>query len=380
MKLRHALLLAALVCAPSLVVRADDRITTLERAARLIDAGDLAQAEAALQPLLEPAREDPIALNLLGVIRIEQSRPDDGRKLFLKASEKGPHLAGPHVNLARLDGPEHASDAISQLKRALQLAPDDQPAQALLRTIAEKAALAAARSGDNKGAVAIMLQARAVLPRDPELLYQFGLVAMQAGMFPDAEAGLQEALRIRPAYPEAMYGLARAYLADAKGQLAEEQLRRYLALRPDDATAQYGLGYVLVSEEKLDEARSAFERSLALAPDQTESVFQLGIIAIQQGNREAARDYFAKVLARDPRHAGALTETGVFAFREHRYEDAAAALQRAVESAPSYQKAHYYLALALAKLGRKEEAAREFQAANRLKKGPLIERLPGAAP
>jgi tetratricopeptide (TPR) repeat protein len=369
MGLSRAIILSACFLATA---GALDRVTALKRAAALIDTRDLAGAEAALEPLLRDTPDDALALNLMGIVRMRQGQPAVAEALFRRAIEHGPPLPGPHVNLATLYGDQRA---IPELCQALKIAPSNAEAASLLRTIAERSALAAMRDGDKEKAIGLMLDARAALRRDPEMLYKFGLVAMEAGFFADASKAEEDALQLRPDYADAMYALARALIAGGKGQQGEIWIRKYLALRPSDATAQYGLGYVLVAEEKLDEARAAFERSLALQPEQTESPFQLGIVAQKQGNDAAAQDWFRKVLARDPAHAGALTETAVMALHEHQYQVAADLLERAVKSSPSYQKAHYYLGVALWKLGRKEESDREFAIATELKKSPVIERL-----
>jgi tetratricopeptide (TPR) repeat protein len=369
MGLSRAVILSACFLATAGAV---DRVTALKRAAALIDARDLAGAEAALEPLLRDTPDDALALNLLGLVRMRQGQSAAAEALFRRAIENGPPLPGPHVNLAMLYGDRRA---IPELCQVLKIAPSNAEAASLLKTIAERSALAAIRDGDKEKAIALMLDARAALPHDPEMLYKFGLVAMEAGFYADATHAEEDALSARPDYAEAMYALARALIAGGKGQEGEIWMRKYLAVRPKDATAQYGLGYVLVAEEKLDEARAAFERSLALQPDQTESPFQLGIVAQKQGDDAAARDWFGKVLARDPTHAGALTETAVMAMHERRYKAAADLLERAVKSSPSYQKAHYYLGVALGKLGRKEEADREFAIATELKKSPVSVRL-----
>ena len=73
-----------------------------------------------------------------------------------------------------------------------------------------------------------------------------------------------------------------------------------------------------------------------------------------------------KTLARDPHHGGALTDMGQICFRRKQYEDAERWLERAVAAAPDYAQAHYYHGLVLAKLGRKEESARELGQATQL--------------
>jgi tetratricopeptide (TPR) repeat protein len=345
---------------------AKGRIAALQEAANQIGAQNLSAAEEALKPLV--AQDDPIALNLLGVVRIQQGQTAEAETLFRRAIEKGPNLAGPHVNLARLYGKSRAEDAMAELATALDLAPDLEQATLLLREIAAAAAAERARAGNKEAALGLMLRAHKVLPHDPDLLVETALAAMEAGIYRDAQGFLTEALSIRAAFPRAIYALARAYLGDSKGQLAEAEMRKYLALKPDDATAQYGLGYILMSEQKVEEARAAFEKSLALEPRQTESVFQLGEIASQEGKGELAAEQYAKVLDVDPRHGGALTGLGTLVYRAGKLDEALGYLERAVAAAPSYYKAHYYYALTLKKLGRKEDSDREFQIATGLQK------------
>jgi tetratricopeptide (TPR) repeat protein len=341
---------------------------TLQEAARLIEKQDLANAEALLHQVLDQSPDDALALNLLGLVRVNQRNPSQAQDLFRRAIEKAPHLAGPHVNLAQLYGKDRAPAAIAELGSALKLTPENQQARLLLRTIAGTAGSEAARSGNPKQALALMLDALAILPQDPDILVDTSLAAMENGAYGDAERYLLDALRVRPDLARATYALARAYLADSKAQEAEQQMRRYLTARPDDATAHYGLGYILAAEQKTAEARAAFEKSLALQPEQTESLFQLGELDLQEEQRDRARERYAQVLARDPRHAGALTGMGVLAYRAGGYADAESALERAVAIAPSYQKGHYYYALTLKKLGKDAEATREFRTSSDLQK------------
>ena len=233
------------MAAPLFGQNVERRVAALQEAANQIGAQNLPAAEASLKPLV--AQDDPIALNLLGVVRIQQGQTADAETLFRRAIEQGPTLAGPHVNLARLYGKSRAQDAIAELARALELAPDLEQAALLLREIAAAASADLVRTGSKEAALALMLRAHKVLPHDPDLLVETALAAMEAGLYQDAEGFLTEALGIRATFPRAIYALARAYLGASKGQLAEAEMRKYLALRPDDATAQYGLGYILMS-------------------------------------------------------------------------------------------------------------------------------------
>ena len=95
---------------------------------------------------------------------------------------------------------------------------------------------------------------------------------------------------------------------------------------------QLGLGALLVKQGKLDEALMALQRAVSLDPKEFEAHWALG-------------------------RALALKE---------RYADALQSFQTAVSLAPNRSDAHYQLGLALRRLGRTEEANREFAIVERL--------------
>lgn len=348
-----------------------ERVKILERAATLIEQNDLQSAESTLTPLLATSSDDAVALNLLGLIRVRQGKLTEAEHLFRRAIETGHPILGPHVNLARLYAADRPLDALHELKAALNIAPGDEQSRALVRSITRDGASDALRSARQQDALALVSEARDIQPKDAELLYIYGMVAFQSELYRDAQVALEEALQIRPGYSEAQYALARVYLKENLAQRAENEMRRYLATKPNDATAQYGLGYILVAEQKLDDAKAAFERSLALEPQQTESLYQVGEIALEQGQSAAAQQKLTEVLSRDPHHAGALTGLGVIAFKESKYPEAKRDLEQAIAAAPGYQKAHYYYALTLSKIGDKERAAHEFEISKQLQEKHL---------
>ncbi len=199
------------------------------------------------------------------------------------------------------------------------------------------------------------------VPDSPELLTDFGVEATALGQFGIAEQALRAADRIRPHEAKTVYGLARLEVEAQHLPEAERDLRAYLALRPQDPSAYFGLGHVYAMQQRDAEAREAFTQSIKLQPRQSESYYQLGELELEAHHDEDAGREFAVVLARVPQHAGALTGMGQLALRAKDYARAEQYLAAAEKSDPDYQTPHYFRGLALAKLGRKDEAEQEMR-------------------
>lgn len=344
------------------------RVVRLKEAAALMDKKEYKNVEAVLNALLKADPKDAVALNLLGLLRLQQNRALEARSLFEEAVQTGRPILGPYLNLARLDGSDRPEQALTELDKALKIAPGNGQASQLVRSIAHNSALSYMQRDRRDAALSILEKASRLIPSDPDLLYELGMVSLENGKPRQARESLSLALHYRPDFPNAFYAMARADLADNRPEEAESLMRRYLKSNPQDASGQYGLGYILVAEQKLNEAKAAFESSLELRPEQTESLFQLGEIALQQNEIASATECFHRVLEQDPKHAGALTESAVLQYRAAHYKAAKDLLERAIASTPNYQKAHYFHALTLIKLGDKEAADKEFAVAQSLQK------------
>ena len=225
-------------------------------------------------------------------------------------------------------------------------------------------ARSAAGQGELEKALSLLLQARNQSPNDPDVLYEFGMVALRMGLYPDAVQAFEEALAVRKNDPDALYGVGRAEIGLTRYHEARDTFARYLQLRPRDASGHYALGLALAPLQLSAEARKQFEASIALQPIQTESYFQLGLLDLDDKQLDLAADNFKLVLARDPHHAGALTGMGRVEFEKKEYAKAADFLSQAIAADPKLRQPHYYLGLTYARLAQKEESAKELQIAS----------------
>jgi tetratricopeptide (TPR) repeat protein len=344
------------------------RASRLMRAETFIRAQNLAGAESEIAAILEGNSGDGEALNLLGIVRARQLRADEAEALFKQSIAAAPRSAGARINLGLLYTAKGQLEAAAvQFEEALEIAPGNSETAAHLVTVLRGLA-AAAIGSDPEKALSHLIRAKALVPSDPDVLFEFGMAALRLSLYEDARDSLNAALKKRPDDPLALYALARARMALGEVAEAEKLFRKYLALRPEDASGHYGLGYTLAIQRRNAEASRAFERSLELRPEQTESQYQLGLLASADGDFEQAAVRFEKVLARYADHAGALLGMGVVQFNRKEYEMARVNLERAVALDPSVTKAHYQLGLTYARLGDKARATQELELAAKLER------------
>jgi tetratricopeptide (TPR) repeat protein len=366
------LALLALCFSPSWLARAQDspataRVPTVREAAATLEAGDLARADSELHAILQASPADVHALNLLAIVRVQQKRNAEAEALFKQAMTIQPDFAGPYSGLGLLYAQTGKNDlAIPALQESLRLDPGRKDAEAVLISIWRTQAHDAAEHNDSEKALALLIEARKLNPADADVQYEFGMVALRMSLFADSIAAFKQALNLRPDDAPALYGLGRAEMSVSRFDEAQQTFARYVQLRPADASGHYALGFTLRALQKSPDARAEFENSIALQPLQTESYFQLGLIELEAGNSGAAAQKFGQVLKRAPQHAGALTGMGRVKFQEKQYAEAVPLFEKAIAANSRLREAHYYLGLADARLGRKEDSDKEFQTASRI--------------
>jgi tetratricopeptide (TPR) repeat protein len=153
----------------------------------------------------------------------------------------------------------------------------------------------------------------------------------QLGKWDQAEKDYRKILEKNPNYPEIHFRLARLILsrpnppADFASQ-AKQELEKELAINPANAGAEYVMGELARQAQELPEAVKHFSKAVELEPNFADAYLGLGMTLLSQ----------------------------------KAYAQAVAPLEKAVKLQPANPAAHYSLATAYARTGRKEEADREF--------------------
>src|SRR6187397_671005 len=147
---------------------------------------------------------------------------------------------------------------------------------------------------------------------------------------------------------------------------AESAVRRKLAEKPASAEWRTLLARVLVATGRKPEAIAELGIAVENAPGIREVRLMLARLANELGQSDLAARHARVLTERDARDSEAWSALGMAAFGLRNKREAARALRRAVEIAPSYGAAHYNLAAVLTDQELSEEALEHAAAARRL--------------
>jgi tetratricopeptide (TPR) repeat protein len=197
-------------------------------------------------------------------------------------------------------------------------------------------------------------------PHDPEVLY----VTVHA--YSDlSTTAARELAETAPASIPALEMEAETNELQGKWDEAEKDYRKILAENPNYPGIHFRLARLLLSRPNpapgfQDESKKELQKELAIDSGNAGAEYVLGELARQgQDFPEAAR-HFSKATQLNPKFADAYLGLGMSLLTEKNYADAVTPLEAAVKLEPGNPAAHYALATAYSRTGRKEDAQREF--------------------
>jgi len=177
-----------------------------------------------------------VAHNNLGLVLLDQNRPDEAAAHFRAALALKPDYAEAHIELGNVE---------------LRLGRSE----------------AAAREFE------AALAAHAGFAREAHL--DLGHARLQSGRAADAIAEYRAALQVDPNYANAHYSLGNVFFAQGRLNVAIAEYRAALAITPDDAAALNNLGSALFRAGQARAAADAYRKSLALRPGNSSTLANL---------------------------------------------------------------------------------------------------------
>jgi tetratricopeptide (TPR) repeat protein len=158
---------------------------------------------------------------------------------------------------------------------------------------------------------------------------------------------------------------AEALEMQGKWEPAELEYEGILQKEPDAPGVHYLLGRLLLSRpdagaDAAARAKQEFLKEVQIDPKNAGAQYILGELARQEENWDEAISRFSTAANLDSNFAEAYLGWGFCLVSRKRYEEAIPPLQVAVRLQQGNPAAHYNLAVALSRSGKKEEAEKEF--------------------
>jgi tetratricopeptide (TPR) repeat protein len=232
-------------------------LESLRLAAQKIRAKDFAAAEDILDKVLREEPGSAVAENLLGVCELQTGRYQAAQKSFEKAIELNPKLPEPRVNLGNmLLGLHEEGAAMSQFKAALAIDPAILSHNASSYSAFNVLGLCLADDGKYSEAQRAFEHSIRINPKFAPAHLNLGntLLALK-----QERAALKEfltALAIQPKDPNALFNIGLIYGREGKVSSAEEYLRKAHDLAPDDNAISVALAGAQISSGKKEAAES----------------------------------------------------------------------------------------------------------------------------
>lgn len=246
-------------------------------------------------------------------------------------------------------------DALEYLRKA-NTKPLSQDLKKRLGQAGERCAMLLNQQDD---AIDFLRDLRHEFPRDPEVQF------LSVHVFSDLSIrASQDLLFTNPGAYQVHQLNAESLEMQGRWDDAMFEYRAVLEKNPNLPGIHYRIGRLILSKPKtattFDDAKKEFEAELAINPNNPGSEYVLGEMARQQDDWANAILHFGKAVQLDPNFADALIGYGRSLTAAGKADEAIEPLDRAAKLQPKNPAAHYHLAIALRRAGRKEDADRAF--------------------
>jgi tetratricopeptide (TPR) repeat protein len=302
----------------------------------LIQAGDLAAAEARARAALISWPRDVNMQGLLGALLIKLNRPAEAEQLLLRVIADAPSFAKPHEDLGvLLLQKEQPEQAARYLEKATRLDPKLELAWFSLA----KAYVKLGRGSD----------ADAAFEKSFDLSPERKMMAHAAehqreNRLEEAEHLYRRVLRHNPNNVDALRLLAMLSLKAQREAEAESLLLRALEIEPDYLVAWLDLGKLRNDLDRHAEALECFERVLAVEPNNIQALYLRAQSLAPAGFTEEAIAVYRQCLALRADHIGALLGMGHALKTVGQYQEAVDSYNACIRHRPEYGETYWSLA------------------------------------
>jgi len=392
----------------------------IRAAAQLLSQGQKEEAEREARLALEDPGTRALALAMLGTIRMEEGKYQEGTQFLTKAVELNPHLSGAWTTLGDAYVLQNKPDLAGEsFEKALKLDPSNHQARYDLAKleaslhhyqksldVARPILAQLLKSDDGLLILATdygglketkeltgVVHAWQDLPRpSDESSLELAQLLMGYGMTSEARAvveavesrsaghvswtlalnlgkvhlGLEElnaaerdfelALSLNPACTACDQGVAEVSDRQGNTEKALAYLLKAKELEPENPEILFAFGKICLKRNLIEDALAALGKAVSLKPDDDRYIYAFGSANVARGNLPKAAALFGQLLKKHPEDPALSYAIGTVYYLQGRYTEAGAALKKSLEEKPDQVAAPYYLSLTYNHLGQNGEA------------------------
>lgn len=220
--------------------------------------------------------------------------------------------------------------------------------------------------GNDKDAVAVLMQAVEKNPRHAEAQQNLATALTRLGRFEDAIAHYEECLRLSANYYQAHFNLALVLEELNRAEEAAQHYQEALRIYPEYPEANEKYARLLAKHGQADEAIAHYEVALRHNPDSAVTHHAIGNLHVRAGRWYKAIDQYKAALALDPDFIEATNNLGATLARLGDTDEAIQLLTAALSRHPDNAMLHANLGTVYLKAGDDESAERAFTSALKL--------------
>lgn len=324
----------------------------LTRAAALLEAGKLSQAEGICRAVLASEPGQPLAAHLLGLIRVRGGDAPDGERHLRRSLELAPGDSQLRVSFANfLRHAGRLSEAEGEYRVALRLRPDNRPALHGLALTLD----GLGRGLEAEREVRRLLAASGGDSAEWSLL---GFVLANQNRLSEAEAAYGEALARNPRDGLAQHNLGSLLARMDRAEEALTALERAEGLGTRGFELAFSRGRALSLLYRTEEAEQAFAEAVSLRPGHIEAQLNLARLRFMHGDPRFARG-IAAAAAGAPGDVGLQEALAAALLRAGHWQPAEEQLRQALVGLPDEPRLRFLLSQVLRETERLPEAERE---------------------
>ncbi len=313
----------------------------LERAVALITQGNLEGAEKEARLALEQPSTRAAGLSVLGTIRLQQNKIDEGREFLEKALKLNPDLLGARLNLGNVYVLEGKADQAREMfQQALDMDPGNLTARMNLAQLE-------ATAGSYESSLELLEPIAGQLRSSPSGLLLLLVGNLGLGRKDVARALVSDWKVLRENIPPLLaIEFAKPLTEHGLTQEAFQVLEEASGTAPASFELAFALGGAYLANGDTQRASDYYERAASLNEGCVLCLRQVAKIAEREGKKEKALSYLIKAKVAEPENPEVLFEFGRLCLEGDLFRDALPALEKAVQLRPENDRYNYVLASA----------------------------------